>query len=342
VLRAPVPRTALLERLEGVRRLVLLGDVVELRHGPLREALRGAEPVLRALGEALGDQSEVLLVPGNHDHRLLSRWLERRALDPDPRPMGLESEVEYLGDEPLEHLARCLAPARVTVLYPGVWLRPDVYATHGHYSDRHMTVPIVERVGAGLMARVVREPPGGPHRADDYEAVLGPLYAWIDAVAQSGARGRGGGGLQARVWRALQRPLRIREAGVAASLRGLALGMGFPLTVAALNLARMGPLGSDVSGHELRRAGLKAMGEVLERLEVRADHVIFGHTHRAGPLPGDDRAEWGALGQNLLNTGCWVGDESFLGGDPRRSPYRPGFCAILDDDGPPQLVNVLD
>ena len=29
--------------------------------------------------------------------------------------------------------------------YPGVWLRPDVYATHGHYVDLHITVPSFER-----------------------------------------------------------------------------------------------------------------------------------------------------------------------------------------------------
>ena len=39
---------------------------------------------------------------------------------------------------------------------------------------------------------------------------------------------------------------------------------------------------------------MRAFAEVLRRLAVPADYVIFGHTHRAGPLPGDERAEWWA------------------------------------------------
>ena len=50
--RAPV-RARLLERLDGVDRLVLLGDTIELRHGPPREALAAAEPALRAIGAAM-------------------------------------------------------------------------------------------------------------------------------------------------------------------------------------------------------------------------------------------------------------------------------------------------
>ena len=60
----------------------------------------------------------------------------------------------------------------------------------------------------------------------------------------------------------------------------------------ALNRAGLGPLRADISGPELRRGALRAFGEVLTRLRVDAPHVIFGHTHRAGPLPADDRYEW--------------------------------------------------
>src|ERR671920_30976 len=72
----PAAREALLARLDGADRLVLLGDTLELRHGPVREALAAARPVLEAMGRAFG--GEVVLVPGNHDHGLLSEWLEGR------------------------------------------------------------------------------------------------------------------------------------------------------------------------------------------------------------------------------------------------------------------------
>ena len=41
----------------------------------------------------------------------------------------------------LAQLADWAAPARVRVAYPGLWVRPDVYATHGHYLDCHLTMP---------------------------------------------------------------------------------------------------------------------------------------------------------------------------------------------------------
>jgi hypothetical protein len=338
VLRRADARSALLEALAGCERLVLLGDVLELRHGPMREALEVAEPVLRELGEALGPGGEVVIVPGNHDHRLLRGWLERGAGDAAAPALGLDAAVDWRGQEPLAALAAWLGPGEVRASYPGTWIRDDIYATHGHYGDRHTTVPILERLGAGVMARVVREPDGGPVRAEDYEATLAPMYAWIDAVAQSGGvRGRGGGGLQVRAWRTLQgrrRRLSARGAGVA---------VAFPALVAALNRAGLGPLRAAVSGEELRRAALQGFAEVLDRLDLRTAHVIFGHTHRAGPLAGDDQTEWTAgAGASLVNTGSWVHEQGLLGDSPRTSPYRPGFCAVVADEGPPELINLLD
>jgi hypothetical protein len=97
----------------------------------------------------------------------------------------------------------------------------------------------------------------------------------------------------------------------------------------------------------LRRGALAGFTETLDRLGVPAAHVIFGHTHRAGPLPGDDRSEWSGSGgrtggTRLVNTGSWVYEPRFIGADRLGSPYRPGFGAVVGDDGPPELVNLLD
>jgi hypothetical protein len=339
VLRLGPERAALLDALEGIDRLVLLGDVLELRHGPLRTALSGADPVLRELGDVLGGDREVLIVPGNHDHMLLRGWFERRASLSEAPPLGLESEVHWRPEEPLAAVARALAPSRVRVLYPGVWLREDVYATHGHYGDRHNTAPIVERLGAGLMARFVHERDGGPKRAEDYEGTLGPMYAWMDALAQGRAprRNRGQGSLQVAIWQ------QLTESGGRPSIRRASLRAGFPLLIRALNRARIGPLRADVSGPELRRGGLRGFAEVLDRLGVKARYALFGHTHRAGPLPNDQPVEWARPdGTSLVNAGSWV-HEHYLGTDPGTSPYRPGFCVLLsDDDGRPEVRNLLD
>jgi predicted phosphodiesterase len=344
VLRRPEALEALIAELAGVDRLVVLGDLLELRHGPAREALEAAAPVLAALGEAVGRDREIVIVPGNHDHGLLRPWLERRSLASAPEPLGLHSEIGFEDGELLGEVARRFGPARVKATYPGIWIRDDVYAIHGHYGDRHNTVPIMERVGAGLMTRLVSEPPGGPARTEDYEATLGPMYAWIESVAQRDGSRLANGSLQVRAWRALQAPGGGGRPRLAlASLRRSSLKLAFPVVVATLNRAGIGPLRTDVSGQELRRAGLRAFGEVVARLDVDASHVIFGHTHRAGPLPRDQASEWKAsTGASLINSGSWVHDPSFMGPDRGDNPYRPGFTVAVEDDGVPQLRNLLD
>ena len=69
------------------------------------------------------------------------------------------------------------------VAYPGIWLRDDVYAIHGHYSDLHTTVPTFERLAAGAMARWVVHLPEDDATADAYEAALAP-HLRLDAHAR--------------------------------------------------------------------------------------------------------------------------------------------------------------
>jgi hypothetical protein len=219
-----------------------------------------------------------------------------------------------------------------------VWLRPDVYAIHGHYADLHLTIPTMERLAAGVMSRIAALPESGPRHADDYEAALAPIYAWIHALAQRIDPELGGTlhGGSVRGWQALTGPGRR-------GVRRRAMAVAFPAVVAVLNHARIGPLRSKLSGAELRRSGLRGLEQAAGRLRVQAPYVIFGHTHRAGPLPGDDPAEWRtSAGTRLINSGCWVTEPSFLGPSPHRSPYRVGFCVRVDDEGPPELANLLD
>ena len=317
---------------------MLLGDVIELRQGPMRDALAAAVPVLREIGEAIGSAGEVVVVPGNHDHELVRAWTERVSRRAAPAALGLSTSLDWRAGEPLAAVARALKPAHVAASYPGVWIRDDVYALHGHYGDRHTTVPMLERLGAGAMALGVGQRGYSPVLAEDYEAVLAPLYAWIHAVAQSGGPklGRSSHGASASAWGAL-------AGGRRAGWRQRALTAGFPLAIAALNRAGLGPLRAELSGSELRRAGVRAAGEVVRCLGIDARYVLFGHTHRAGPLARDDRSEWTVAARtDLINTGCWVHEPALLGSDPGSSPYRAGFAVRVGDAGPPELVNLLD
>jgi hypothetical protein len=367
VLRRPAARAALTEALEDVDRLVLLGDVLELRHGPRRDALAGARPFFEELGRSFEDR-EIVVVAGNHDHALVESWLRGRDESPGPEPLELEQRFSAQeGSSMLSTLATCAAPARVTGAFPGLWLREDVYATHGHYLDCHLTIPTMERLGIGMTARALRRPTDDFATVGDYEAVTAPVFAWIDAVARQARTGSTlNGESTVRIWRALggDRDADTRAggksnghgerdaaastgvAGLAAlgpALRRRAIAGAFPVAVAALNRVGLGSFQADISAAELRRAGLRAMGEVASRLGLGDVHVIFGHTHRAGPRLTDDISEWrGPGGARLLNAGCWTYDAYFLRGEPGESPYWPGGAVLVDDDGPPVMRRLLD
>ena len=367
VLRRPEPRAALLDALADVDRLVLLGDVLELRHGPPRDALAAARPFFEDLGRVLAAR-EIVVCAGNHDHLLVDAWLDERALRA-PEPLGLERRLDA-GDGAfspmLARIAEWASPARVSVAYPGLWVRPDVYATHGHYLDCHLTVPTLERLSIAAMSRVLRRPTAAFARVEDYEAVAGPAFAWRDAVARDADTGDALDGMATvGAWRALGGGgggtgggeaggpgVRVNAGGhgrtggvggilagarrsAVRSLRRRALVAGFPLAVAALNRAGLGPLRADISIGELRRAGLLAMGEVAARLDLGDAYVVFGHTHRAGPLPGDRESEWrGRGGARLVNSGCWTYDSVFVTAAPGESPYWPGTCVLVEDSTP--------
>ncbi|HEX4187855.1 MAG TPA: metallophosphoesterase [Solirubrobacteraceae bacterium] len=370
LLRRPEIRAQLIEALADVDRLVLLGDVLELRHGPLRDALAAARPFFEDLGSALAGR-ELLLTAGNHDHALVEPWLARRGEEREPPPLELEQLIEPRDASPaIERIAEWSAPARVRVAYPGVWVRPDVYAIHGHYLDSHLTVPTLERLSVGAMSRLLGRPPASFESVGDYEAVGAPIFAWRDAISRDTRTGSALNGLATvAAWRALggvdgasagddggrgrgrdRDRGRGRGAGALASrrraagrrLRARALIGSFPLAVAALNRAGLGPLRADISPGELRRAGLRAMGEVSARLGLADAHVVFGHTHRAGPLAGDREDEWrGPDGARLVNAGSWTYSEVFVTAKQSESPYWPGACVLVGDDGPPQLRRLL-
>lgn len=338
VLQRPVPRGTLIAALSRAQRLILLGDTVELRHGPARDALHRAEPVLRELGAAMaGEGREIVIVPGNHDHELAADWHARRHRERSG-PLGLEHRIEPAeGSWIAERIAAALAPARVSLAYPGLWLRDDVYAMHGHYLDVHSTIPTFERLAAGVTGRIAG---AVPDRAvpDDYERVLAPNYAWSHAIAQRAApeKAAAGAGSGVRVYRMLagdgHRPIGQRL-----------LARLFPLAILAVNRAGIGPVRADISGAGMRTAVLEAVGEAVRRLDVDARYVVFGHSHRAGPLPGDDETEWRTGATLLLNSGSWVYEGHFVHGPDGASPYWAGGVVVVDEDPgvPPRLERLL-
>ena len=105
----------------------------------------------------------------------------------------------------------------------------------------------------------------------------------------------------------------------------------------------VGPIDRNLSAQALRRGGLLGMREVLRRLDVTAPWVLFGHSHRAGPWPRDDRSEWTTAGRHAAAQHGQLGLPAALPLRRRRTsrPTGPAPRSRSSDDGPPELIRLL-
>ena len=327
VLRQPKVREILFAALADADQIVLLGDVVELREQPLRDVLEVARPFFGALGEALPGKP-ITILAGNHDHKLVADWLEDLQLA--GTPLGLEQRTAATTTRIGRAIAEQLPHNEVELAYPGVWLRPGTYAHHGHYIDAHMSIPRLEAIAISATARATGGLPPLPRTPDDYEAAITPLYAFAYALAQGSSRARRvlGMDLSRKVWKQIDTRRDIRSRALS--------GVAIPSAVWALNRAGMGPFEATLSGVTLRESGLRAMNELIAALEIDAREVVYGHTHRPGPLPQD--LTWD---RRLFNTGSWLYEPNLLQSTAGESPYWPGCVLFVEDDKPPELRRLL-
>lgn len=307
VLRDPDTRERLLDALDGVDRLVLLGDVVELMEGRPRQALAVAEPVLRELGARLGRDRRVMLVPGNHDAPLVRSWVRAQG-----RALGPASPVPPDASPALAQLVRWLEPARVQIRYPGAWLSERVWATHGHYLDRHL----LPESAYGILSRA----PSERARPIDYELARRPSMS--------------------RVAGRLPRPL----AALVDDVAELARAATMPRLIRRhLLRVRFAPLTAAILGMQMRRASIPALLHVVERLGIDAEWVVFGHVHRLGPLAEDAPEAWrGTTGRpRVANSGSWVHEPLLIHRAKASRPYWPGGAVVLQDDDEPRAISLL-
>jgi len=343
LLRDATIRRVLLDEIAGADRLVLLGDVVELRELPLPTAMASARPFFEELGEAMAGRP-VVLVPGNHDHRLAEPLLEELALGGEQ--LGLEHRAAPAG-EAGTRIAAWLGDARLEFAYPGVWLRDDVYATHGHYMDCHMTLPRIECLAAAASMRVFGPLPD-PSCPEDYERVLRPIYGLSFSLAQAHLitpASRTTAAIRATrpselAWQTISGSNGARaNRGRRAALRAV-VAAGIPASVWSINRLLRANFSPDLSTIAITHSGIAAATELTRRLAVDTGHVIVGHTHRGGP--GDKEAEWVLPGGGRLhNTGTWVFASAFHRPGTPPGPYWPGTVTWVDDDGPPRRVRLL-
>ena len=335
-------RDLLIEATRDVDRLVLLGDAIETRDRPLPLTLDIISPFFEQIGDAFAGR-EIVLVPGNHDHRLLGPWLDHA------RESNEEVPVDAVVTDPhpcVERIDGWLGGAQLSVRYPGIWVRDDVFAMHGHYVDSHLTLPTIERLSVAAVDRISGRSPSVRESVRDYEQVHSPVYDLLFDLAQgvrSMAGGEEGRPPSMRLWE-----LAGGATGRARTIRGRLFGSTVvPAVLRGLERAGVGSFGRDFSVAEIGRAGVNAMHTVADRLGIDAAHVIFGHIHRRGPLWGEDgRAAtdplWEQRGRTMHNTGNWLYTPSMFSGAQTASPFWPGSMIVVEDEGAPRLVELLD
>ncbi len=333
VLRDPAIAALLAEAVADADRVVLLGDVVELRDLPLGVALAAAQPFFATLGRALAGR-EVVIVAGNHDHRFAEPLLDTLSLAGEPLAL------EHLYDPspgPTAVLAEWLGPARLRLAYPGIWLRDDVYATHGHYIDPHLTLPRAECLAVAAVMRASGPLPATATPAD-YERVLAPIYGLGYGFAQGRRRRRRRGHPAESIWRMLSG--NDKGGNTKQRVTGAAVRAAFPPVVGLANRLLDSEFEPDISAAAIFRTCLDSGIEMASRLGVDGAHVITGHTHRGGPEPAD--GEWRLRGGGRLhNTGSWVFASIFHHPGRPPGPYWPGTITWVEDDGPPRREHLL-
>ena len=234
--------------------------------------------------------------------------------------LALDTSIPADATPALARIASWLRPARVRLHYPGVWLSDGVWASHGHYLDRHLLPEAAFGIARGLLGRLPRDD-AAPL---DYEEAGGPSLTRLESL----------------LTRWLPLPLAVVTDDVAELLRAATM----PGVERRLLSRRFAPLTALLLGAHMRRAAIPALARVVHRLGVEADWVVFGHVHRCGPLAGDDPQPWCGPGgrPRIVNSGSWVYEPLLLHRASPPHPYWPGGAILLEEGAEPRAIGLLD
>ena len=253
------------------------------------------------------------MLGGNHDHGLVAGWIDGRLLTEPrrlPRPRAADRAARRRA---ARRRARRARPARPRVSSPTPACGCATTSSPSTATTPTCTRPC-PRSSASPPARwrASGHPDARRRRAAGRLRGGAGTAVRVDARAHPALRPRGrqrrrgrlGAGLGAR-WRGRGRRRR--------PIRTTLLGAGFRIAVAGINATGLGPVAPDLTGPGLRSGYLYGIREVLRRLGVDAAHVIWGHSHRAGPVAGRrPRRVDHPAGGRIVNTGSWVYQAHFL------------------------------
>ena len=361
LLRYPIFCDLLREQLEGIDHIVLLGDILDLRFQQLETALQIATPFFSMLGEVLrpAKQPRVTYIPGNHDHhyalRLIEAEQERAIASGEPyRFTHTIAPPDFFLSRQLARLIGGNVAVRFCYFYDTLdSSEGPIFLTHGHYLDLHIDAAPA-RLLSLLQASIAAAGQSVDTLSPDlYEAILRPQYELLHWIGQS----PGGGQIQSRIYERLRggapastRLSQIRRAALrgAASVGGR-VGIALAETIAS-RLLKGGFSLTSLAREALAEETIRAFGLSLEvlapYLPTGATYIIFGHTHRPGPLDEIDTPErWvvNLRGQQtqVLNSGSWLYDAGKARRPDERPQRWPGTFILIPDRGQPRLVEVL-
>jgi UDP-2,3-diacylglucosamine pyrophosphatase LpxH len=376
LLRYPYFINRLTSALEGVDEVVLLGDVLELRFQRMDEALRTARPFFTALGETLRRRSRVrrparvVYVAGNHDHHFALQLIEREqeaAIERgDARQYRFSGQVRTWPQMFLLRALREMLGPQIEIEFAYSYARLEMQtgsalALHGHYLDLHLDSPgerLLALVQQALTAYQLDTLPPG---FDLYEAVLRPQFELLYWIGQSPA----GAQVQSDLWRRLRgdgrqvprsvfgrvkrvaarRALRVAEALAGAAAHQLTERV-LKGDVTLVSPARSADVEEGIAALMASLRALQPEVFALERWQAPPAHIIFGHTHRPGPLAGRDtphrwHATWAGRQVELWNCGSWLYDSQRALTEEYYRTRWPGTFVLIPDGEPPRVVSLL-
>ena len=345
-------------------RLVLMGDALDLGLTPFGTVSRAFLHFVDALwpeGERQVFDSDILCIPGNHDHHLWRMAQDRAFVDAiaQANEDGIPSDIPHVSRATGSPDYRCdlmeailtkrahMQGARVRIAYPNYAVANDdasraVVFHHGHYIDA------MYRTLSRLRAWISGSDPKGETIAQ-IEAENG---AWVDFLwSNLGSCGEWGSDadtlyetmLDAGASHDFAEALAMRvcgDLGAKMGVRGdteIKYGVTVEQAIRGivdLTAGRAAQSQRDgyrhvLSGDEVDDLGWYMSGPVAKQLEAELGRVpdncslIFGHTHK--PFQDQIGADGFAKPLGVYNTGGWVLDQ------PTLMATQGGAAMLVDD-----------
>ena len=329
-----------MQRLEGIDRLVLLGDTIELRHGPARDALAAAEP--RHAGDRRRGRGR-----GRGRHRA------GQPRPCDSRPAGWTGGGAVTSRRRWRSRSACRRPAP-----PGSpSASPDFSLPRTSRSPIRASgcaTTCTQRTGTtSICTSRSRRSSGSPPASCRAWSARSPIPRHPTTTRRCWRRStRSTRRARSAVVRAACRSAGAPRPGPGARWPAAAAGTGCVATPCSCRSARLsrpptapgsGPLQADdrPRGPAQRRARRDRRGRAPAANRTGPPRLRPYPSHR--PLPGDDGLQWRTpSGIELHNCGNWIFQTLFMGRGPDgTSPYWPGGAILLDDEGPPRLERLL-